>query len=201
MAEFPADAIHDGLLKSADFVNLQNVKKANLTATVDPAVTDDSSAGYAVGSKWINVAADKGFECMDASVGAAIWKNTTGTGGDPEGGEVSAIAQDSTTSSTDVLMDSMTFTPGEGTYLIWFNGSLEASASNKIITVSVYANGIQNLGSVRNVDVTAGNTEMNTGTLAQVTVAAAQAIEVKWRISSGTAFVNERCVLYLKVAP
>jgi hypothetical protein len=46
----------------------------NFAATTDPAVGDDSGDGYAVGSRWINVTADRAYQCIDASVGAAIWR-------------------------------------------------------------------------------------------------------------------------------
>lgn len=52
-------------------------KQSNLSATVAPTATDDSSANYAVGSFWIDVSADDGYWCMDASVGAAVWKKIT----------------------------------------------------------------------------------------------------------------------------
>ena len=51
----------------------------NLTATVDPGSTDDSAAGYAVGSEWVNVTSDAGFICVDATATAAVWKSTTAT--------------------------------------------------------------------------------------------------------------------------
>ena len=51
--------------------------KSNLNASVAPAVGDDSNDGYAVGSEWINTTADKAFICLDASVGAAVWTETT----------------------------------------------------------------------------------------------------------------------------
>lgn len=53
--------------------------KINLSAIVDPGVNDDSSAGYAVGSQWINTLSSTVFTCTDASVGAAVW--TSGSGG------------------------------------------------------------------------------------------------------------------------
>jgi len=53
----------------------------NWTAAVAPAVTDDSSSGYAVGSEWIDVTVDKSYKLVDASVGAAVWIDTTGGGG------------------------------------------------------------------------------------------------------------------------
>jgi hypothetical protein len=63
--------------------NVENIKH-NLTATRDPTISDGSSDGYSVGSKWINVDTDEEFVCLDAtSSAAAVWKSTTdqGTGG------------------------------------------------------------------------------------------------------------------------
>jgi len=57
------------------------VLQNNWTATIAPAITDDSGAGYAVGSEWIDVTADKSYKLVDASVGAAVWIETTGGGG------------------------------------------------------------------------------------------------------------------------
>jgi hypothetical protein len=79
MAEFPADAVSDGLLKATDFAKMQDngLLKNKLDATVAPGATDDSAAGYAVGSKWVDVTADKAYVCLDATATAAVWKETT----------------------------------------------------------------------------------------------------------------------------
>jgi hypothetical protein len=53
----------------------------NLTATAAPTTGDDSGDGYAVGSRWIDVSANKEYVCLDASVGAAVWTETTQSGG------------------------------------------------------------------------------------------------------------------------
>lgn len=58
-------------------------------ATVAPAVTDDSGDGYAVGSIWIDVTADKAYIAVDASVGAAVWNPFEAAGG--AGGPMLAI--------------------------------------------------------------------------------------------------------------
>lgn len=45
-----------------------------LNATTAPAVGDDSGDGYGVGSIWIDTTNDKFYICVDASLGAAVWK-------------------------------------------------------------------------------------------------------------------------------
>jgi len=62
-----------------------------LDATVDPAVGNDSSEGYSVQSMWLNITDQKAFICLDASVGAAVWSEITGGGGESsEPGELIA---------------------------------------------------------------------------------------------------------------
>jgi len=51
------------------------------TAASAPTVNDDSGDGYSAGSRWIDTAADKEYVCLDATVGAAVWTETTSTGG------------------------------------------------------------------------------------------------------------------------
>ena len=51
--------------------------KVNLAATTNPAAADDASAGYAVGSRWLNTTTDQELVCADATTAAAVWKQTT----------------------------------------------------------------------------------------------------------------------------
>ena len=60
--------------------NVENIK-VNLIATTDPGITNDSASGYGVLSRWANITLDKEFVCLDASVGAAVWTETTAIGG------------------------------------------------------------------------------------------------------------------------
>lgn len=46
---------------------------SNTTATSAPTVNDDSGDGYSVGSSWFWPATGRKWECLDASVGAAVW--------------------------------------------------------------------------------------------------------------------------------
>jgi len=48
------------------------------SATADPTATTDAANGYAVGDVWINTTTDKLFTCVDATTGAAIWKQGGG---------------------------------------------------------------------------------------------------------------------------
>ena len=52
-----------------------NNPKHNFTATTDPTATDNDSAGYSIGSIWINTSTKTIFQCTgtDATTGAAVW--------------------------------------------------------------------------------------------------------------------------------
>lgn len=51
--------------------------QCNFAAAVAPAVGDDNTLGYSVGSQWVDTALDNAYICCDASTGAAVWKQTT----------------------------------------------------------------------------------------------------------------------------
>lgn len=52
-------------------------KKSNLTATIAPTVNDDSGDGYLPGSIWLGTVLNDAYICLDAAVGAAVWKIIT----------------------------------------------------------------------------------------------------------------------------
>lgn len=49
----------------------------NFAATSDPATTNDTSEGYSVGSRWINLTSNESWICCDATTDAADWQKTT----------------------------------------------------------------------------------------------------------------------------
>ena len=51
--------------------------KNNYAATAAPSATDDSAAGYAVGSAWIDTTNDDSYVCVDATATSAVWKKTS----------------------------------------------------------------------------------------------------------------------------
>ena len=60
---------HDGTAPK----RLQNA----FSKTAAPGATDDSAAGYAVGSVWIDTTNDRAYVCLDATATAAVWKEIT----------------------------------------------------------------------------------------------------------------------------
>jgi hypothetical protein len=62
--------------------------KNNLAGTTAPGVGDDAGDGYSVGSLWFDLTSSprEVYRCVDATVGAAVWLNTT-----LEVGELSAL--------------------------------------------------------------------------------------------------------------
>jgi len=48
--------------------------KSEFAKITNPIVTDDSVAGYAVGSRWIDTTADRKYICLDATTNTAVWK-------------------------------------------------------------------------------------------------------------------------------
>jgi len=66
-----------------DQVNLGNVAnlKIKLDGTSAPTVDDDVDLGYEPGSRWVDLTNDKEYVCLDNTDGAAVWTETTQSGG------------------------------------------------------------------------------------------------------------------------
>ncbi|RMH16936.1 MAG: hypothetical protein D6698_08995, partial [Gammaproteobacteria bacterium] len=60
----------------AQWERIDNIPASVTTA--DPTSTDDSSAGYEIGSVWVNTTTQKVFICVDDAVGAAVWIPSSG---------------------------------------------------------------------------------------------------------------------------
>src|SRR5215510_14349448 len=62
-----------------DVIGLQNmgflqvIGRNNLAASIDPAVGNDNTQDYAVGSLWLNTTSSRAWICQSAATGAAVW--------------------------------------------------------------------------------------------------------------------------------
>jgi hypothetical protein len=57
-------------------------QRTNISAIIDPTVTDDTNLQYTIGSLWYNTVTVKLWVCMDNTLGAAVWKLLTLTDND-----------------------------------------------------------------------------------------------------------------------
>jgi hypothetical protein len=46
-------------------------------SAIDPTVNDDANAGFNAGGGWLNTTTENVFQCLDNSIGAAVWRNRT----------------------------------------------------------------------------------------------------------------------------
>lgn len=86
--------------------------KHKWNATTAPTTGDDSDDGYSVGSRWYDTTNDRGYECYDATVGAAVWKELTTPGSGGGSGSVTNVSATATpTSIFDISVTNPTTTP------------------------------------------------------------------------------------------
>lgn len=101
---------------------------------------------------------------------------------------VSSATTTTTSSTSDILVTGMTITPIAGSYLVFFQSSISSSSGSANTFFSVYQGGVKvNASEV----VVRQNSTANILTVAlvgiPVTVNGSQAIETRWRTSTGTA--------------
>ncbi len=82
-SDFTAD---EGFLRKTGAGAYEAIK-SNMGAAVAPTVNEDSGDGYMVASRWLDTTADKEYICLDATLAAAVWIETTKQGGSPGGAD------------------------------------------------------------------------------------------------------------------
>lgn len=122
----------------------------------------------------------------------------------PNATEVSATSDTTTTSSTDVLMTTMTLTPVAGKYFVSFSTTVDHSAQSVDVVVSIYVGGSLKTDSVRSVvprfnGIGANSLSPSVCTNGIVTVNGTQAIEIRWKVASGTGTAHQRTLDIIKV--
>lgn len=117
---------------------------------------------------------------------------------------VASTSNTTTTSATPVALNSMTLTPGAGTYWTIFNTSVQSTAGGNSVTMGIYANGVLQ-GETQNIQFPTA-TLINTGYpffigvhFPTVTVTAGQAITIQWSTNGGTATCLNRRLSLLRI--
>jgi hypothetical protein len=89
----------DTYLSIRNLLNDTGLRKNTYTENVPPGASDDESAGYEVGSEWLDNVTNTLYYCTDAVAGGAVW-NAVGGFGDAD---VDAHLNTSTATSGEVL--------------------------------------------------------------------------------------------------
>lgn len=113
--------------------------------------------------------------------------------------EVNAAGPVTTTSTSDVLVTSMTITPGAGTYQVIFTSDLLNNTLGTTTFVCAYAAGAFVTNSNRTLVTTAITLRVPVALSCIATVAAGQAIEIRWHVTAGTASMGQRSFSLIKV--
>jgi len=115
--------------------------------------------------------------------------------------EVSSTTTTTTTSAADVPVAGMTLTPAAGTYMVWFQGSIQNSAGAWEVHLSIYRGATRKVESVRRLLGYRVNDGFGFSCAVKVTVNGAEAITGQWQqVSGGTASCFERTLHVMKVA-
>lgn len=113
---------------------------------------------------------------------------------------VSSSADHSTASTSYELMDSMTRTPVNGTYMVWFNTNVVSSTSNIDTYISIFVGGVQVSDSERFIEENNTTDQSTMSTMALVTVDGSQAIEIRWKVTAGFTTAHAKTMMILKVS-
>lgn len=116
---------------------------------------------------------------------------------------VASTSTITTTSTTDVLATGMTLTPEAGTYIVWFNGSAGNSSGTSTTTMSIYSGGSQVTASERVFVATRvlfAGTRVPFCCSSVTTVDGSQAIEGRWRVSTGTGTMLHKTLVIMRIA-
>lgn len=134
-------------------------------------------------------------------------KGDDGVGGGSVGyHNITATTQTSTTSTSYIQLDSMTYTPASGTYMVTFSSSGWCTNGGANAQYAIYNDEVKDNASERDWYWDGGNHTNNLRlplhTQAVVTVNGSQSIEIRYMrgSGSGTTYVNERSMVLIKLA-
>lgn len=119
--------------------------------------------------------------------------------------EVQATGTTTTSSGTYTTLNSMTTVPVEGIHQVWFSCSLSNTGSGLFNTpeetyFSVYVNGVQVTHSERESTAGDGGRHRTVACQCRIEVDGSQTVEVRWRVTGGTATCYARTLTTIKLA-
>jgi len=141
--------------------------------------------------------------------GEVLQNNGSGTlswasaGGTISSQTATANADTSTTSTTYTVIDSMTITPGAGTYLVMFSSSANIATANATANYAIFNNGTVVQNTERSLSTGGGQTTgLHEALHSQSveTVTAGQAIDVRYLTDTGTFTVHERSLILIQLS-
>ena len=184
--------------KNGDIYTIGTVPSHNFTATNIPNSSNDSSEGYSIGSRWIYSVINREYVCTDATIGAAVWNETTNN-------ITNYVLTDSTTASTVstvyITLPSMSLIPPAGTYNISFSTSMGTNASAEIGYCIIYVGAATLPHTERRVQTIRGtNVIANIHTQAIVSVNGSEVVEIQYKCATATNIdVYSRSIILLKM--
>lgn len=166
-------------------------------ATTAPTANEDSGDGYQPGSRWIDVTNDKEYVCLDATVAAAVWTETTQSGAGTtnlESDRVSRTAGDVTTTNTtltDVTGMTITKTTGARRVLVGFYGSGYNTLATNHVCTAIAVDGVDKEEIIHSQSQASESQNMSFTYITDVLTAASHTIKMRFRaLSGGTATIN-----------
>lgn len=112
---------------------------------------------------------------------------------------VESAADHNTSSTSYEVMDSMTLSPASGTYMVWFNTTVVNTTGNADTYISLFAGGVQVATSERLIEEDNGTNQSIMSTMGVITVDGTQAIDLRWKVSTGTSTAHAKTLMILKV--
>ena len=114
--------------------------------------------------------------------------------------QATATGSTTTTSTSDTLLNSMTLTPADGNYMVWFSASTKNSNGTRENYFSLYVNGSKVSHTERQITTESSvpNSYYPVSINAYVT-GVTGSIEVRWRVSASTGTALERTLTIQKI--
>jgi len=107
-------------------------RRVHAEAAAAPAVGNDDTQGYAPGSIWIRLDTDEAWICVDASTGAAVWREIA-LGGNPY---QEPQTTENITNTDTTLADAFTAEPiSDASVRVWLNGIFQRQGAGESYTV------------------------------------------------------------------